>query len=106
MKLNSANAQYHSEKKSWEINLQNLEETWRCIESCKVFFFVFLYCFLGFFQLLSQWLRFDIRICSNLNHTVRCEALKAQKEVKEVIPDPDMQIELEDLKQRYKKLKV
>lgn len=46
------------------------------------------------------------RICSNLNHTVRCEALKAQKEVKEVIPDPDMQIELEDLKQRYKKLKV
>lgn len=70
------------------------------------FFFVFLYCFLGFFQLLSQWLQFDIRICSNLNHTVRCEALKAQKEVKEVIPDPDMQIELEDLKQRYKKLKV
>ncbi|XP_058186625.1 protein GRIP [Rhododendron vialii] len=40
----------------------------------------------------------------NLEETwrLRCEALKAQKEV---IPDPDMQIELEDLKQRYKKLK-
>ncbi|KAH7849530.1 hypothetical protein Vadar_019165 [Vaccinium darrowii] len=62
MKLSSANAQYHSEKESWEINLQNLEETWR----------------------------------------LRCEALKAPKEV---TPDPDMQIELEDLKQRYKKLK-
>jgi len=61
-KLSSANARYHSEKESWEINLQNLEETWR----------------------------------------LRCEALKAQKEV---TPDPDMQIELEDLKQRYKKLK-
>lgn len=28
-KLDSANARYQSEKEAWEINLQNLEETWR-----------------------------------------------------------------------------
>ncbi|GFY87822.1 golgi-localized GRIP domain-containing protein [Actinidia rufa] len=62
IKLTSADARYHSEKEAWEINLQNLEETWR----------------------------------------LRCEALKAQKEVS---PSPDLQKELEDLKLLYKKLK-
>uniref|UniRef100_A0A5B7A3S5 GRIP domain-containing protein n=2 Tax=Davidia involucrata TaxID=16924 RepID=A0A5B7A3S5_DAVIN len=29
MKLNSANARYQSDKEAWEINIQNIEETWR-----------------------------------------------------------------------------
>lgn len=71
-------------------------------------YFLMLSFFFFFFVLVS----FDcfhiggglkLEYALNVNHTVRCEALKAQKEV---TPDPDMQIELEDLKQRYKKLKV
>lgn len=30
LKLNSALSSYQSEKEAWEVNLQNVEETWRC----------------------------------------------------------------------------
>ena len=29
IKLNSANASHQSDKETWEMNLQNIEETWR-----------------------------------------------------------------------------
>ncbi|KAM5546944.1 hypothetical protein ABKV19_001466 [Rosa sericea] len=62
-KLESTNAHHRSAKEAWEVNLSNLEETWRA----------------------------------------RCETLRAQNEASS---GDDIKRELEELKLRYKKLKV
>ncbi|OMO83403.1 hypothetical protein COLO4_22537 [Corchorus olitorius] len=62
MNLGSAKARHQSEKAAWEVDLKNLEETWR----------------------------------------LRCEALAAQNEASS---SEDIQKELDETKQRYKRLK-
>lgn len=105
IKLISATASHQSDKEAWEMNLQNLEETWRCttftfhaLSNNKVSYYLFFFLFLQFMD--AYQLSFSIML---IKFTVRCEAVKAQNEASS---GEDLQRELEELKLRYKVLKV
>lgn len=103
VKFVSANASHQSDKEAWEMNLQNLEETWRSKTSMLSQIMMLLTFFSCVFVQSIDAYQLSIFIGYINNFTVRCEALQAQNEASS---GQDIQKELDELKLRYKRLKV